>query len=84
MAGLLTIVNGQARYSSPGLQRTSEFEGTVGSQGELAMRSVEPSSKISAGIEIFVSGKIDGNGTVRARYIGPLCSYDLIWQKSSK
>jgi hypothetical protein len=79
--GPLTIVNGHARYN---LQ-----EGTVGSQGELAMRFLAPSpfgrcGGCSPGVEIITRGRIDGNGTVRARRIGYYCSHDLVWQKVSK
>jgi hypothetical protein len=42
--GPLTIVRGQARVSAVSSSRSvrAEFEGMVGSQGELAMRSVNP------------------------------------------
>ena len=78
-AGPLTIAMGQARYTSA---TGRQLEGTVGSQGELAMRFVAPPG--SGGyrpIELIVSGRIDGTGTVRARQSSNSCSYDFIWQK---
>lgn len=69
--GPLTIVNGHARYN---LQ-----EGTVGPQGELVMRALILHS--GGHSEIMTFGRIDGNGTVRARRIAYNCSHDLIWQK---
>jgi hypothetical protein len=73
----LIILNGEARY--PG----KRLEGMVGSQGQLAMRFVsEPAvGGVTPGVERVISGRIDGDGTVRARQIGYYCSYDLIWQK---
>jgi hypothetical protein len=86
--GPLTVVNGQARYSSPGRLTAAGFEGTVGSQGELAMRLAStPGTRgagASPGIEITTRGRLDGNGTVSARQMGYLCSYDVIWRKQSK
>jgi hypothetical protein len=74
--GPLTIVNGHARYN--------EQEGTIGSQGELTMR-LEPTpwgrGGGSEGIEITTSGRIDANGTVRARRMPYNCRHDLIWKK---
>ncbi len=62
----LKIVNGQARFSF-GRQIKFEFEGGVGPEGKLAMRLVPtPISNGSLGIEMSVSGRIDGNGTVSA------------------
>ena len=78
-AGPLTIAMGQARYTSA---TGRQLEGTVGSQGELAMRFVAPPG--SGGyrpIELIVSGRIDGTGTVRARQSSNSCSYDFIWRK---
>lgn len=63
----LIVTNGQARLPL--------FEGTVGSRGELAMRE-GPS-----GDERIINGRMDGNGTVRAREIGRGCTYDFVWQK---
>lgn len=76
-AGPLIIANGQARLPV--------FEGTVGPQGELVMRRhAEPVKRgITPGIESVISGRIDGNGTIRARQTGYGCSYDLIWQRQS-
>ena len=78
--GPLTIVRGQARYSSATGYR---LRGRVGPQGELAMRMITPPS--SGGgyrpFEISVSGNIDGAGTARARQKSNSCSYDFVWQK---
>ena len=78
----LTIANGQAQYTTVnGLQ----YEGTVSSQGELAMRSATPARHggwAGVGKERMIFGKIDGGGTVRARQIDYNCSHDLIWQKN--
>jgi hypothetical protein len=79
IAGPLTIVQGQARYTSA---TGYQVEGTVGSQGELAMRSsAPPTLGGSQPIEISVYGRIDGTGTVRARQRSNLCSYDFVWRK---
>jgi hypothetical protein len=81
--GPLTIVNGQARYSY-NRQCGHELEGTVGSQGELAMRLATPGRTASSWFEVITHGRIDGNGTVSARQINNRCNYDLIWRKKSK
>lgn len=74
--GPLTIAQGQARYiSATGYQ----LRGSVGPQGELAMRSIAPG--ISRPIEITLNGRIDASGTVRARQRSNACSYDFVWQK---
>jgi hypothetical protein len=70
----LTIANGQAQFGR-------QFEGTVSSQGELAMRSATPAKCADEGHERMIFGKIDGGGTVRARQIGYYCSHDFIWPK---
>jgi len=80
----LIIVNGLARrYSKAGLVT---FEGTVGPQGELLMRSAPTPAKFGStpGIEVIVSGRIGSAGTVRARQTSYRCNYDLIWQKQIK
>ena len=74
--GPLTIVQGQARYSSATGYR---LRGTVGPHGELAMRASGPGG--SQPIEIRVSGSIDATGTVRARQTSNSCNYDFVWQK---
>jgi hypothetical protein len=83
--GPLSIVNGQARYSS-GKDYRNLYEGTVGPQGLLMMRFVSTPAigGEAPGIERRVDGRIDGGGTVSARQIGNRCSHDLIWQKISK
>jgi hypothetical protein len=84
----LTIANGQARYAGRGRLTAAGFEGTVGPQGELAMRlAATPATRgagASPGVEIIINGKIDSNGAVHARQMSYGCSYDLIWQKQSR
>ena len=84
----LTIVNGEVGYPTRGRLTAAGFEGTVGPQGELAMRlNPTPASRgagAAPGVEITIRGKIDSNGTVHARQMGYSCSYDLIWQKEPK
>jgi hypothetical protein len=79
-AGPLTIFGGQAHYTTA---TGRKLKGTVGSQGELAMRLVAPPS--SGGgyrpFEISVSGNLDGAGTIRARQKSNSCSYDFVWQR---
>jgi hypothetical protein len=76
----LVIVNGHARLF--------RYGGTVGAQGELLMqRDPEPWGRgagSSVGVEVIISGRIDNDGTVRARQTGYYCSYDLIWRKMPK
>lgn len=82
-AGPLTIAQGQASYISATGNRLT---GTVGPQGELAMRSITPPN--SGGgyrpVEINVNGRIEASGYVRARQIGNSCSYDFLWQREAK
>ena len=82
--GPLTIANGQARYSGFGRVTKEGFEGTVGPQGELALRLTAPASKSSLGVELITRGTVDGNGTIRARQTSRGCSYDLVWQKEAR
>lgn len=78
-AGPLTILRGQAKYTSA---TGRPLAGTVGSQGELAMRYVAPpGSNGYRPIELIVSGNIDATGTARARQKSNSCSYDLVWQR---
>lgn len=67
--GTLTIINGQAHLK--------DFEGAVGSHGELAMLRVRP----DAGM---VNGTIEKDGTVKARRTIGDCGYDTIWRKESE
>jgi hypothetical protein len=79
-AGPLTVVNGQARYTGRGGR---EFEGTIGSRGELAMQSTAAAALKKDWLPsvIMVSGSIDDNGTIRARRTSWYCRHDFIWQK---
>ena len=78
--GPLTIVGGQARVSfvstSHGVH--ADFDGMVGSQGELVIRSVNPAYDAPA--ERLLNGRIDGTGTVRAHLLSG-CSFDYVWRK---
>ena len=74
--GPLTIVQGQARYTDAS---GDPVDGTVGPQGDLAMRAVEPGG--ARAMELDVRGSIAANGTVRARQQGYSCSYDFVWEK---
>jgi hypothetical protein len=80
-AGPLHIENGKARYTTASGFRV---RGTVGPQGELAMRAEEPSKWGTQPIDISVSGSVDAAGTVRARQLSHSCSYDFVWQKASR
>ena len=79
MPGPLTIVHNQARYTDAS---GDEVDGTVGPQGELAMRAEEPGG--ARAMDLDVSGSIVANGTVRARQEGNSCSYDFVWQKDGQ
>jgi len=74
--GPLTILRGQAHYTAA---TGREVNGTVGPQGELVLRSVEPGD--SRPNELAVDGRIDAAGTARVRQRGFSCSYDFVWQK---
>ena len=78
--GPLTIVRGQARLSAVSTSHAvrAEFEGVVGSLGDLALRSVNPAYDAPA--ERLLNGRIDGTGTVRARLISG-CNFDYVWRK---
>ena len=80
--GPLSIVNGQARYSS-GNDSQDLYQGTVGPQGQLIMRIVSTPlvGGETPGRGVTINGEIDSNGTVRARQIGNRCSHDFVWQK---
>jgi hypothetical protein len=80
-AGPLHIVNGQARYTSATGYRV---RGTVGPQGQLAMRAIGPGSWGNQPIDLNVSGTIDGSGTARVRQQSYSCSYDFVWQKETR
>ena len=79
-AGPLTIVKGQPRFSSATSSSIrAEFEGMVGSQGDLARRSVNPASDETA--ERLLNGRIDGAGTRRVCLTGRYCTYDFVRRK---
>lgn len=80
-AGPLHIVNGRARYTTA---TGYKLRGTVGPQGELAMRAEAPGSWGTQPIDLSVSGSIGGNGTARVRQLSHSCSYDFVWQKASR
>ena len=80
-AGPLHILNGQAHYTTATGYRV---RGTVGPQGELAMRAIGPSSWANQPIDLSVSGTVDGGGTARVRQLSHSCSYDFVWQKASR
>lgn len=74
--GPLSVRQGRARYKSA---TGWPLRGTVGPQGELAMRASGPGQ--SQPIVITLSGTIDRAGTVRARQTSNSCNYDFVWQK---
>ena len=79
-AGPLHITNGKARYTTAtGLR----VRGTVGPQGELAMRAEAPSQWGTQPIDLSVSGTVDASGTARVRQLSHSCSYDFVWHKAT-
>ena len=80
-AGPLHIANGKARYTTATGYRV---RGTVGPQGELAMRASGPNSWAGQPIDLSVSGTVDGTGTARVRQLSHSCSYDFAWQKGTR
>ena len=79
--GPLHVANGRARYTTTTGYRLT---GTVGPQGELAMRVIAPPNSSNAGafpLEINANGTIDGTGMALARQLSHSCSYDFVWQK---
>ena len=79
--GPLHVAKGRVRYTGATGYRLT---GTVGPQGELAMRVIAPPNTSNAGsrfIDITANGQIDGAGMARARQLGGSCSYDFVWQK---
>jgi hypothetical protein len=81
--GRLLIVNGHAQYP---YGKPTIYEGTVGPQGELMMRS--NSTPVvrgeSPGVERTIMGIIDNSGTVNARMTAYYCGFDLVWRKERK
>ena len=78
-AGPLTIVRGQARFSMINFVLL-DFEGTAGSQGELAMQSVPQPGHNGRPHEGRLDARVDATGTVRARLTSH-CNYDLVWRR---
>jgi hypothetical protein len=76
--GTLHIVGGRVHYTAATGYR---FGGTVGSQGELTMRSEMVGGSRPARMQ--ASGAIDGSGVVHVRQMGSSCSYDFVWQRRS-
>jgi hypothetical protein len=77
--GPLHIAGGRVHYMTATGYRLG---GTVGTQGELTMRSAMIASSRPARLE--ASGTIDANDTVHVHQSGSSCSYDFVWQKPSK
>jgi hypothetical protein len=75
--GPLVTAQGRAKFTN--LITAGHFDGTIGSQGELVMRSAAVGHSDIA--EWVVSGRIDRDGTVRARMNCGECIYDVVWQK---
>jgi hypothetical protein len=79
--GPLHVAKDRVRYTAATGYRLT---GTVGPQGELAMRVIAPSNSSNAGsrfLDLTANGQIDGAGMARARQLGGSCSYDFVWQK---
>jgi len=79
--GPLHVAKGRARYTTTTGYRLT---GTVGPQGEFAMRVIAPPNSSNAGafpLEINANGTIDGTGMALARQLSHSCSYDFVWQK---
>jgi hypothetical protein len=77
--GPLHIVGGSVDYTTATGYRLA---GTVGSQGELTMRSEMVASSRPARMQ--ASGAVDGNGVAHVRQRSSGCSYDFTWQKEAK
>jgi hypothetical protein len=76
--GPLHIVEGRVHYAATTGYR---FDGTVGPQGDLTMRSEMVGGSRPARMQ--ASGAVDASGTVHVRQKGSSCSYDFVWQKQS-
>jgi hypothetical protein len=79
--GPLHIENGRVRYTTATGIRV---RGTVGPQGELALRAETPSKWANQPIDLAVSGAVDGSGAAHVRQLSHSCSYDFTWQKASR
>ena len=89
-AGPLHVAKSLARYTTATGYRLT---GTVGPQGELAMRAIAPVHPIISPfsphrarqpIDLSVNGTVDGAGTARVRQLSHSCSYEFVWQKASR
>jgi hypothetical protein len=79
-AGPLHITNGRVRYTTAtGLK----VRGTLGPQGELALRAEAPSKWGTQPIDLSVSGTVAASGTARVRQLSHSCSYDFVWQRAA-
>jgi hypothetical protein len=74
--GPLHIVGSRVHYTTATGYRVG---GTVGTQGELALRSEMVGSSRPAGMQ--GSGTVDVSGAAHVRQTGSSCSYDFVWQK---
>jgi hypothetical protein len=74
--GPLHVMGGRVHYTAATGYR---FEGTVGPQGELTMRSEMVGSSRPAHLQ--APGTIDGSGAAHVRQQGSSCSYDFVWQR---
>ena len=83
IGGPLVAAQGRAEFTNL-LGGHSHFAGTIGSQGELVMRAEGIAHGAAGAADIFVNGRIDRDGTVRARMTGTVCSFDVVWQKEHK
>jgi hypothetical protein len=84
--GPLTVSQSRVQWGNPSTGRG--WEGTVGSHGELAVRTIPriaSGDTVGAiGVEAMGSGIIDHDGTARLHTVGRFCSWDLVWQKEHK
>lgn len=80
--GPLHVANSRARYTTT---TGYKFRGTVGSQGELAMRVLAPNNSGGAQpLDMNSTGAIDGSGAAHARQSSNSCSYDFVWQRQAR
>jgi hypothetical protein len=81
-AGPLHVANSRARYTTT---TGYKFRGTVGPQGELALRVLAPNNSGGAQpLDMRTNGTIDASGAAHARQTSNSCSYDFVWQKAAR